>query len=405
MRAQPEIHVVIGLGFGDEGKGTIVDWLARQSTEPPLVVRWNGGPQAAHHVVTDDGRSHCFAQFGSASFVDGAATHIGRAMAIDPYALHVEAAALARVGIDDVLTRTTIDPRCLLVTPWHAVLNRVRECLRGGKRHGTTGRGVGEAKRGAVQLSVAAAAQDLALLRDARSALLNIAGELIDSQASAPTPLRDLARALVVQGQQPWLLEEFTAAVAVPLQIAVTPPLTSNVIFESAQGALLDQDHGYFPHVTPSSITRVAAQAAMHELGFAPAPTVWGVLRAVHTRHGEGPLPSFDPSLTAALPEQHNSNDGDAGQFRVGWFDGVLARRAIGFAGPIDQLVITCLDRVETLATVCVVDHWAGTDPLTAVAQPHTVPSVRPAIEQMLGRIIDLESWGPTASAKRLRNH
>src|ERR1700733_813790 len=92
------IRVVLGLGFGDEGKGTIVDWLASQAATPPLVVRWNGGPQAAHHVVTDDGRVHCFAQLGAGSFVAGARTHLCGDMAVDLYALWTEAEAFAQLA-------------------------------------------------------------------------------------------------------------------------------------------------------------------------------------------------------------------------------------------------------------------------------------------------------------------
>src|SRR5512134_2487875 len=114
------IQVVLGLGFGDEGKGSLVDWLARQARSPPLVVRWNGGPQAAHHVVTDDGRTFCFAQIGAGPFVPGARTHLGPEMAVDPYALRVEAEALARAGVPDAAV--TIDPRAVLVTPWHAIV-------------------------------------------------------------------------------------------------------------------------------------------------------------------------------------------------------------------------------------------------------------------------------------------
>jgi adenylosuccinate synthase len=134
------IQLVLGLGFGDEGKGSLVDWLARRAKSPPLVVRFNGGPQAQHHVVTDDGRVHCFAQLGSASFVDGSRTHLAHDMAVDPFALHAEIAEFA--GPVDV----TIDPRCVVVTPWHAIVNRIRESLRGAGRHGTTGRGIREAK-------------------------------------------------------------------------------------------------------------------------------------------------------------------------------------------------------------------------------------------------------------------
>ncbi len=127
-RGALNVAIVLGLGFGDEGKGTIVDWLARQADGPVTVVRWNGGPQAAHHVVTPEGRVFCFAQLGAGSFVAGARTHLGRDMIVDPIALLREADAFG----GDVLARVSIDPQALVVTPWHAVLNQIREVARGG---------------------------------------------------------------------------------------------------------------------------------------------------------------------------------------------------------------------------------------------------------------------------------
>jgi adenylosuccinate synthase len=335
--ADARVQVVLGLGFGDEGKGTIVDWLARRAPAPPLVVRWNGGPQAAHHVVTDDGRTHCFAQLGSASFVPGARTHLGPDMAIDVYALHAEAA----VFDDDVLARTTIDPRCVLVTPWHAILGRVREAVRGPHRHGSTGRGVGEAKLGVHLVAGALGRGFTARIHALRAALLATASAVVGAAACAE------AHALIARGADPELLELFLDAAHRPLAITDQLPVADHVIFETAQGALLDREHGFFPHVTPSRITRAAADHAARQLGLTGPLEVWGVLRAYHTRHGEGPLPSEDRGLTASLPEPHNREDGPAGRFRVGWFDAVLARHALGFAGPIDRLAVTCLDRIE----------------------------------------------------------
>jgi adenylosuccinate synthase len=179
------------------------------------------------------------------------------------------------------------------------------------------------------------------------------------------------------------------------------------VVLESAQGALLDRDHGFFPHVTPSRITRAAALAAAAELGLTGSLEVWGVLRAYHTRHGEGPFPSESPALAARLPEPHNREDGPAGRFRVGWFDAVLARHALAFAGPIDRLAITCLDRVEPLPDLAIVDAWrdapARIDTATASAAVpvlRRVSSITAAIEAALGRPIDVASRGPAASAK-----
>ncbi len=402
-----QLRVVLGLGFGDEGKGTIVDYLAREGS-PPLVIRWNGGPQAAHHVVTNDGRVHCFAQLGSAGFVDGSRTHLGPQMVVDPYALHAEAAAIERVGVPDALARVTIDPRCILVTPWHAILGRVRELLRGDDRHGSTGRGVGEAKLGTFRLTAEHLGQRTfpAEVERVRAALIAQIEEI-----AAPTPS---TAALVERCRDLDLRDAFLAAGDGCGSITPTPPPADHVILEGAQGALLDRDHGFFPHVTPSRITRAAAEAACRELGLAGALEVWGVLRAMHTRHGEGPFPSEDAGLTAALPEPHNRSDEAAGPFRVGWFDAVLARYAVSFAGPIDRLAVTCLDRSPPEASIAVAWNDGAITDLAAItmaertsaaltARPVLVPaaSISAAIESIVGRHIEVASWGPRANDKR----
>lgn len=413
------VQVVLGLGFGDEGKGTLVDWLARQASTPPLVIRWNGGPQAMHHVVADDGRVHCCAQLGAAALVPGARTHLGPDMAVDPYALHGEAAALAAIGVPAALTALSIDPRCVLVTPWHAIVNRVRELLRGEGRHGSTGRGVAEAKLGAIALRVGQIGPGL--VDDARRLRRALAAEVAGMLAAAAAPA-EAARALASRIDGADLERAFLDACAalIPAGIAITTALPAHdrVILEGAQGVLLDRDHGFAPHVTPSRITRAAAEVAMAELGLTGPAEVWGVLRAYHTRHGEGPFPSEDAALTASLPELHNRGDGWSGRFRVGWFDGVLARHALRCAGPIDRLAITCVDRLIDRPRIAIVDAWrtprgdvtdlATIAPTERTARATTatpivrdVPAILPAIEAALGRPIDLVSSSPTASGKR----
>ncbi|MCE9580718.1 MAG: adenylosuccinate synthetase [Deltaproteobacteria bacterium] len=405
------VEVVLGLGFGDEGKGATVDWLARRARSAPLIIRWNGGPQAAHHVVTSDGRTHCFAQLGAGMFVDGARTHLGPEMAIDPFALVAEARAIAEVGVADALRSVTIDPRAILVTPWHAIVNQVRELARGGERHGTTGRGVAEAKLGAIAVRAGAIGDGLrAAIEPLRAALIAKAEQLAGD--SEP------ARALAARAHRGDLTAAFFDATLAMRDARVTAevPAADHVILEAAQGALLDRDHGFFPHVTPSRITRAAAEDALGAMAIAPAALeVWGVLRAVHTRHGEGPLPSEDAALTAALPEAHNPDDGWAGRFRVGWFDAVLARYALGVAGPIDRLAITCLDRVSSVEGPAIVDAWQhgavriadlGTVPASertriafaATPERRAVDDIGAAIAQAMGRRIELAAWGMTAA-------
>ena len=139
------VPVVVGLGFGDEGKGSVVDALVRR-TRVICVVRFGGGPQAAHHVIADDGRAHVFAQVGAGALVPGVATVLGREMVVDPLGLQRELQALRRLGVEAAVA---IDPRCRVVTPWQRGVGRMRELARGDARHGSCGRGVGEAIRDA----------------------------------------------------------------------------------------------------------------------------------------------------------------------------------------------------------------------------------------------------------------
>jgi len=142
-------YVVCGLGFGDEGKGSVIDFLCNPRRPDPArtVVRFNGGAQAAHNVLAADGRHHTFAQFGSGSFTPGVRTHLSRFVLVDPLALAAEAAHLASAGVPDALDRLTVDRDALLVTPYHQAANRAREVARGRGRHGSCGMGIGETAR------------------------------------------------------------------------------------------------------------------------------------------------------------------------------------------------------------------------------------------------------------------
>ena len=135
--------IVTDLGYGDAGKGRLVDYLAR-TQGARLVIRHNGGSQAAHNVVTPDGRHHTFSQFGAATFVPGVRTHLSRYMLVNPRLLLQEAQALATKGVPDALQRLTIDQDALVVTPYQQAANWVRELARGNARHGSCGHGVGE---------------------------------------------------------------------------------------------------------------------------------------------------------------------------------------------------------------------------------------------------------------------
>ena len=142
-RRENQAILIADLGYGDAGKGSIVDYLTRK-TGAHTVVRYNGGAQAAHNVITPEGKHHTFAQFGSGTFVPGTRTHLSRFMMVHPLALLAEERHLQSLGIDDAFPRLSIDREALVTTPFQQAANRIKEIARGDGRHGSCGMGVGE---------------------------------------------------------------------------------------------------------------------------------------------------------------------------------------------------------------------------------------------------------------------
>jgi adenylosuccinate synthase len=334
-------HVaVVDLGYGDAGKGTVVDWLCSDG-RVGAVVRFNGGAQAAHNVVTPDGRHHVFAQLGSGTFTPGVRTHLSRFVLVDPLALATEADHLAALGVPDALDRLTVDRRALLTTPYHAAANRARESARGARRHGSCGMGIGEtvayalahgedAPRAGDCADPPTLRRKLAWLRD------RLAGDV------GPLPGPDVAACVEAFGA-------FTARVPLVDGGHLRQLLRAGrVVFEGAQGVLLDEWHGFHPFTTWSTTTFGNVDALLDEAGMPGEAVRLGVLRTYSTRHGPGPFVTEDPSLTAALPDRHNAWGPWQGGFRVGHLDLVAARYAVEVCGGVDGLALTHLDVAGT---------------------------------------------------------
>ncbi|MFI5926666.1 adenylosuccinate synthetase [Micromonospora sp. NPDC051543] len=337
-------HVaVVDLGYGDAGKGTVVDWLC--ATRPVhTVVRFNGGAQAAHNVVLRDGRHHTFAQFGAGTFHPGVGTHLSRHVVVDPLALAAEADHLATVGVPDALDRLTVDSEALLATPYHRAANRAREIARGADRHGSCGLGVGEAvayglahpndaPRVADCRHPAVLRRRLTVLRDRLTAEL---GPL-----DAP-PVDDCLPAYT----------GFAGGVAIVDRTWLAGALRSGTcVFEGAQGVLLDEWHGFHPYTTWSTTTFTNADRLLAEAGQAGELTRIGVLRTVTTRHGPGPLVTEDPTLP--FVDRNNPTNPWQGRFRFGHFDAVAHRYALAAAGGVDGLALTHLDLAGPDLRIC----------------------------------------------------
>lgn len=349
----------VGLGYGDEGKGRVVDYLVR-ARAAGHAVRFGGGPQAAHHVVDDRGEAHCFAQLPAGMLVTSTRGVIGRDMLIDPPALLREARALARRTADDPLARLSIDPACRVVTPLQKWVGQLRELARGAARRGTCGRGVSESVRDAAALGAdALRVEDLGAPATLRSKLRVLRAHKLDH---AEQLARDAPPLEAIRERLAWLRGvDLDALAALLAELASSGARlasdgdalaaddgAASVIFEGAHGVLLDPRHGEPPHVTATDNTFAPADALADRAGRA-RPLRLGVVRAYATRHGRGPLPTEDPAYAARLPEPHNVPNEWQETMRAGPFDLDATRRAIDACGGVDAVALTCLDRCVEL--------------------------------------------------------
>ena len=391
-------HVaVVDLGYGDAGKGTVVDAICA-SGPVTAVIRFNGGAQAAHNVVTRDGRHHAFAQFGAGTF-HGVPTHLSRFMLVDPLALAAEAVALG-----NPYDLVTIDGDALLVTPWHRAANQVRERGRGGARHGSCGMGIGQTMEYAVGNVDAPRVADVRSIPVLRRRLARLRDDLTEAHGplDAP-PLSDVVDAFAAFGRRVSIVD-----------LSFTERLLrkGRCVFEGAQGVLLDEWRGWHPYTTWSTTTFDNALAMTGDLFRL------GVVRTYTTRHGPGPLVT---ETDVAAPEPHNGAGEWQGAFRVGSFDAVAHPYAVEVAGGVDGLAVTHLDvAAPAMCLSYTVDGepWDRIVPgpfrdlgyqsvLTErLARARPAASYAPddwpsAIAGVLGAPVLLESYGPRTTDKR----
>jgi adenylosuccinate synthase len=355
LRDNPRV-IVLDLGFGDAGKGTVTDFLVRH-LGARAVVRFNGGAQAGHNVVTRDGRHHTFAQLGAGTFVPGVRTFLSKHVVFHPTALLVEAEHLARTGVPDALGRITVSEECLVTTPFHQAATCVRELARGDARHGSCGVGLGETMQDALGApDQAIRAKDL---RDAPR-LARALGELQRrkraelSRELASLPDADLAatqrRVLEDPGVVSAWIDRTRAIAHLPIiedDARLHALLASDepAVFEGAQGVLLDEWVGFHPFTTWSTCTFDNAVALLAEHASPVDAFRLGVLRSYATRHGAGPFPTACTELPPARTVEHNATGPWQGAFREGWLDAVLAKYAVAACGRVDGLAVTHLDR------------------------------------------------------------
>jgi adenylosuccinate synthase len=343
--------VVIGAQWGDEGKGKIVDWLSERAD---IVVRFQGGHNAGHTLVIG-GQTYKLSLLPSGLVRPGKLSIIGNGVVVDPWHLVQEIAGLRSQGVHVGPDNLEIAENATLILPVHRELDQMREQAAGGQKIGTTGRGIGPAYEDKV-------GRRAIRVQDLRN--LSTLGAKVDRLLVHHNALRrGLAQPEIDRDQ---LIAELTAVSAEVLPYVKTVWETldrarragKRILFEGAQGALLDIDHGTYPFVTSSNT--VAGQAATGSgLGPGAIGTVLGLAKAYTTRVGSGPFPTEllgpdgEPDAIGRLLGERGKEFGvvTGRKRRCGWFDAVLVRQIVKVSG-IDGIALTKLDILDALQEI-----------------------------------------------------
>lgn len=411
-------YLVAGLAFGDEGKGATVDFLVRDKSAG-LVVRYNGGAQAAHNVVCHQGH-HTFAQFGAGTFVPGVRTHLSRFMVVNPGAMLNEEQDLRLIGITDAFARTTVEDQAIVVTPYHRAVNRLLEWRRGPLQHGTCGMGIGQARHDFIlHGSKVLMVKDLVhedLVREKLEFHRELAQQALKNLEMAPTKhtphlqdewqvvfgAREPVFDLLVARYKEWVSK---VQIVDACFLGFLLDQYHTVVFEGAQGVLLDEKHGFIPHNTWTNTTFENAETLLMEGNYQGQQVRVGCLRSYYTRHGAGPFASEASTLHPAFPEPHNGSDGAQGAFRVGYFDVVYARQALRIVGGVDFLSMSHLDRLRLLDEWKVaVEHQAGSHRVSRYEQVSTDPREYVALlEEYLDTRVKIVGFGARSTQRTWR--
>ncbi|WP_179216432.1 adenylosuccinate synthase [Achromobacter xylosoxidans] len=372
--------VVIGTQWGDEGKGKIVDWLA-ESVQG--VVRFQGGHNAGH-TLWINGKKTILRLIPSGIMHPGVTCFIGNGVVLSPEALLKEIEELEAAGLD-VRSRLQISEICPLILPYHVAIDKAREARKGDGKIGTTGRGIGPAYEDKVARR-ALRVQDLfnpVLFDEKLAEVLDyhnfVLTKYLGAEAVSANEVRDQAMAL--------------APAIAPMVKDVSSNLYAmqqegkRLLFEGAQGALLDVDHGTYPFVTSSNCVAGAASAGAG-VGPQQLDYVLGITKAYTTRVGSGPFPTelVDEIGTrlATIGKEFGSVTGRPR--RCGWFDGAALKRSVRLNG-ITGLCITKLDVLDGLETIQLGVGYRVNGEFRDVLPygAHAVAQAQPVLEELPG--------------------
>jgi adenylosuccinate synthase len=394
---------VVGVQWGDEGKGKIVDWLSERAE---IVVRFQGGHNAGHTLVIGD-KVFKLSLLPSGVVRPGKISVIGNGVVVDPWALLDEIDRVRAQGVDVSPATLKVAENVTLILPLHGELDRLREELRGARKLGTTGRGIGPAyedkvARRAVRLCDLADAATLdwkldELLRHHEALRRGMGAPPIDG-AELRARLVEVAPRVLAYAEPVWMTLDAARRAG------------KRILFEGAQAAMLDVDHGTYPFVTSSNT--VAGQAATGS-GMGPQATgyVLGICKAYTTRVGAGPFPTELTDATGQLLGDRGKEFGTVTgrRRRCGWFDAVMVRQALRVGG-VRGIALTKLDVLDGLPEIriCVGYRRGGARLDHVPANPTAQAELEPVYETVpgwAGSTRGARSWAalPAEAVKYIR--
>ncbi len=379
---------VIGAQWGDEGKGKIVDWL---SSRADVVARFQGGHNAGHTLVV--GNQTYKLSLLPSGIVRGTLSVIGNGVVLDPWALRAEVSKLAEQGVSVTPQTLQIADTCPLILPFHHDLDALREDASGKGKIGTTRRGIGPAYEDKVGRRA---------IRVCDLAHLDTLGPQLDRLCAHHDALRaGFGREPIDRGSlvaQLREIAEFVLQFARPVWLTLNAAKANGdrILFEGAQGVLLDVDHGTYPFVT-SSNTVAGTAAGGTGLGPSAAGFVLGIVKAYTTRVGSGPFPTeLEDEIGQRLGERGREFGTVTGRKRrCGWFDAVLVRQSCAVSG-VTGIALTKLDVLDGLDEIKICTGYrlrgATLDHLPAHAADQA--AVEPIYETVAG-------WGESTAGAR----
>ncbi len=393
---------VIGAQWGDEGKGKIVDWLASRAD---AVVRFQGGHNAGHTLVVGD-QTYKLSLLPS-GIVTGTLSLIGNGVVLDPWALRDEIAKLESQGVTITPENFGIADNCPLILPLHRDLDGLRETAAGKGKIGTTGRGIGPAyedKVGRRAIRVC----DLAHLDAIEPQLDRLCAHHDHLRAGFGQNPVDRAGLLAELREIAPFVQQF--AQPVWKRLNEVKKTGAKILFEGAQGVLLDVDHGTYPFVT-SSNTVSGTVASGSGLGPGSAGFVLGIVKAYTTRVGSGPFPTeLEDAIGQQLGERgHEFGTVTSRKRRCGWFDAVLVRQTCALSG-VTGIALTKIDVLDGFETIKICTGYKLGDKVLDYLPSHAAEQaqVEPIYEEFegwQGTTVGARSWAdlPAQAIKYIR--